>query len=642
MMHDAKCRVGMHGAFGLLLPALLVVGCTMTPEECLQAARRASSPAERVRLLTDALDQKPDMTQARMARAWVYVRQDELAKALADCDVLREQAERPGEVATVEYLRGRILNFADKPDRAVRAYTAAVRANPNFIDPYGARGWAYFQLGEYYNAMKDFQVMLDRDISRTGDAAVRRSGWQLRRGFAGFCAGEWRAAAQDFHDSIRAAPSPARKALALLNLYFVQCRVGDRDRADQILRKYALETLKAADPRRGPAATPWIYIAVWYSAGRMTEQQFLRAAKHSDPETEARRTAEAHYYIGARALIDGDRDRALAAFTAAAAQEDPESFEYHMAKVEKERLLSGGKSAGDWINEARRAQKQEEKIRLYTEALRVNPNSTDARLNRALIYSLSGEYDRAIDDYTRLLKVYQRPQNIAMALRYRGWTYAQTGNHTAAVKDYRAAIEADPELWLARQGLAESLAAMRRYKDAARIYLELTGRVVADKRRKAYWRREAAFALACAGDHKGAVEQFRAVIEQGADGPIVRTNLFIAQCRLGDRSRGETALKAYADKIKIAKWEASVAWYAAGVQSAASFLKASRHSDPAMQAARTSRAYYYIGAIQQIKGNKPEAREAFQACAKLAGELKRESWEVRLARLELANEAERR
>ncbi len=648
-----------HGTFGgttrsetrllglLMLCALAAApalpGCAATAHEYFEQAKKATTLSEKERLLSLALEKDPRLKDARLQRAWVYVLQEKFPEAFGDYDFLRQTTTSLPDRAVVFFWRGRAFDQNNQFAEAAASYSEALRIDPRFLNPYAERAQVFFKLGKYASSMQDYLVMLERDINPEGlDAIKRRSSWRFWRGVAGFCAGEWESAASDFQHAIRGSQSPGRKARTILYLYFVACRIGSKKKADEVLAEYAKESLAryGADKQ----GTPWIFSAVWYVAGLNTEEQFLLASEHTKPQTQARRTASAYCYIGARHLANGAKEQALEAFKKCVERKDPEMAEYHMAKVESARLLVGGKTANDYASEARKAETQEGKINLYTEALRINPNHTDARLNRALLYSLTGKHALALDDYTRLLELYQKPSNRAMALRYRAWTRAQSGDHLAAVKDYEAAIKADPELWQAREGLAVSLCYLRRYKEAAAVYEALT-KLIAGTGMKTFWRGEHAFALCCSGDWLGAAQDFRGILRKAPDSPIVRVNLFIIETKLGNRSRAAKELQEYAAKIKIATWQSAAAWHTANMLDIPKFLRASEHSERETQLLRTSRAYYYIGAVHLIKADKrsqDQALQAFEKCVQLGRQVKRESWEFRMAIAELARKKQRR
>ena len=631
-------------------------GCGKTALEYLRDSRSVRSIKEEERLLTLALDKDPDLKAARLRRAWVYAMQRQPEKALGDYGVLHKQTlahyarelarhdalgkakkpqgravilgKRHRDVAFILHRRGRALELNRKYPEAVSSYTEALQNNPTVLDIYAERARAHFKMGRYTESMRDYLAVLNRDIQRSGDAGLDRRGeWRLRRGFAASCAGEWESAAADFQVAISGLEASYRKAQAILGLYVVACRIGSKEDADRALLSYANETrlrYKGSD-----RANTWIFRAVWYTAGLIDQRRFLDQSKHRNAALSAGRAARAQYYIGARLLVGGAKEQAREAFAACAAAANPEFVEYHLAKAELERLLVGGKTAAEYVALAGRAPNRAKGIELLTQALAVSPNHADARRSRGILYSLTGQYDRAIDDFTRLLAVCKRPIEQAAALRYRAFAHARKGDHLAAVRDYEAAIKTDPKRWRAREGLAGSLCALRRYEEAAAAYSALMEQVTWGDRGP-FWLLERALALACAGKWKQAAGDFRSLLKN-EESAIVCTNLYIVECKIGDAAGAAKRLKAHVEKLKQADWHRSAARYVAGQLDKKVFLKLSEHSDDAVQALRVSRAYYYIGAVDLIRGDKAKAREAFAKCVDMGRAASQESWEFRMA-----------
>jgi len=639
----------------LLLGAL--GGCGKTALEYLKESRSARSVKEEERLLTLALGKNPDLKGARLRRAWVYAVQRQPEKALGDYGVLyrktlayyaRELARydalgkekktphgralilgrRRRDVAFILHRRGRALEVNRRYPEAVSSYTEALQNNPAVLDVYADRARAHFKMGRYAESMHDYLIILNRDIQRAGDEGLNRRGeWRLLRGAAASCAGEWESAAADFQAAINGLKPPHRKAQAFLGLYVVACRIGSKEDADRVLRSYATETRLRY--KGSPRANTWIFRAVWHVAGLIDQRRFLDQSKHRNAALSAERAARAQYYIGARLLVGGAKERAREAFAACVAIDNPARVEYHLAKAELERLVAGGKTANEYVALARKAPSRAKGIELLTQGLAVNPTHADARRSRGILYSLTGQYDRAIDDFTRLLAVCKRPVERAAALQYRAFAHARNGDHLAVVRDCEAAIKADPKLWHAREGLARSLCALRRYDKAAAVYAALMKQITgADL--GPFWHLERALALTCAGKWKQAADEFR-ILLKNEESAIVCMNLYIVECKLGDAAGAAKRLKAHVEKLKQTDWPSSAARYVAGQLDKKVFLKLSEHSDDAVQAMRVSRAYYYIGAVDLIRGDKAKAREAFAKCVDMGRAASQESWEFRMA-----------
>jgi len=615
-------------------------GCGRTAREYLLEAQNARSLEEREDLLSKALHKAPDLTEARLQRAWVYAQQEELEAALADYDALRDALDSRADRAALAYWRGRALELNGLYAEAVADYSAALRHDPRFLNPYVARAGAHFKRGRYAEAMADYLTMLDRDIHRQGEAANERRGERrLRRGIAALCAGEWESAAGDLLAAAGLLRSPDLEAAAMLHLYGVACRGGGKAKADKALIAYARRSHARA--RVGRRGQPWPVPAVWYAAGLIDEAALLEAARTAKAGGKTDREAEARYYVGARHLVEGNVEAAREAFQACTAHEDPESAEFHLARAELERIETGAPTAEKHLALVDRAASREEKIKLCSLALRTDPARTDARMKRAALYALGGDYDPAIADYTRVLDACEAPAARAVALQYRAWALARKGDHAAAVRDYEAAVSADPELRQAREGLAGSLCHLREYARAAEVYTALI-RSAGDPEMRAFWQLERGLARSCAGKWAAAVADLEAVLEAPPAPPVVRTQLYVLQCKLGRKAEATKALRAYADAFDRPGWESSVACFAAGAIDADRLLRASAHSEEGVGLLRTSRAHYYVGAARRIEGREAEARAAFERCVELGGRARHESWEYRLALTELADKAEGR
>ena len=670
MSPERTCRIGVIvGRFAcaaMLLGAL--GGCTTTAQEDYRESRLARTLAEEEELLTSALKKKPDHRDARLRRAWIYAMHRRIDDSLEEYDILRqqtvdlcnkmlvdfsklpreEQEKRPKrrkaiedkrrqDIAFISLGRARALEMNGRLAEAVESYTTTMDHDPAILEVYIGRASTYFKMRRYTESMNDYTAVLKRDIDRVSEAAMNRRGeWHLARGFAAVCAGEWGEAANDFQAAAEGLKQQHRRARAFMGLYFVACRIGRKDKADKELLAEAKRTRRLHKGMARP--NTWIYRAEWYAAGLIDKRKFLLESLHPKKAVAEARVASAHYYIGSRLLVDGDKKGAEDAFTVCVATSSRVLPEYHLAKVELERLATGGTTAGEYVALAKKERDHYKQIGLLTIALSVDPNNKEARRFRGILHTITGACDRAVDDFTRLLTLCKTPVDQAAVLRYRGFANARNGNHTAAVRDYHAAAKLNPKLWQAHEGLARSLAALRRYKESAGIYAVLIKQVTWTQFGSA-WRIEKAFSLTCAGNWKDATADWQAIMKE-KDSPLVRATLYVTQCKLGNKDAATKALKTYVGGMKQSDWQSAAAQFLVGQIDETTFLLLSRHSDKAEQAIRTSRAHYYIGASNLIRGSNAEARQAFNKCVDIGSTQKRESWEYRMARAELGRKVD--
>lgn len=76
----------------------------------------------------------------------------------------------------------------------------------------------------------------------------------------------------------------------------------------------------------------------------------------------------------------------------------------------------------------------------YNKALEMEPNFTNAYINRGLLYRGNKQYDLALKDYTRALEIEPRS---ATAYNNRGVLYRIKGQYELAISDYNSAIKID-------------------------------------------------------------------------------------------------------------------------------------------------------------------------------------------------------
>ena len=124
-------------------------------------------------------------------------------------------------------------------------------------------------------------------------------------------------------------------------------------------------------------------------------------------------------------------------------------------------------SAQGWFEWAYKAVEPEEKIRLYTKAIELDPNFAYAYNNRGWSYTSLKEYEKAIVDYSKAIEI--NPEYV-LAYNNRGLSYAYLKEYKKAIADYNKAIEIDPENVLAYNNRGLSYAYLKEYKKAIADY----------------------------------------------------------------------------------------------------------------------------------------------------------------------------
>ena len=84
----------------------------------------------------------------------------------------------------------------------------------------------------------------------------------------------------------------------------------------------------------------------------------------------------------------------------------------------------------------------DEAIDEFTKAIEIDPNYAEAYNNRGLAYYYTWEYDLAVADYDKAIEI---DPDYADAYNNRGNAYADNGQYDLAIADYDRAIEIDPK-----------------------------------------------------------------------------------------------------------------------------------------------------------------------------------------------------
>ena len=107
--------------------------------------------------------------------------------------------------------------------------------------------------------------------------------------------------------------------------------------------------------------------------------------------------------------------------------------------------LAEAKSAVDYFNSGvdyGRKGEYDRAIQDFTKAIQINPKDAEAYNNRGFAYEKKGEYDRAIQDFDKAIQI--NPKH-ARAYNNRGFAYEKNGEYDKAIQDYDKAIQINPK-----------------------------------------------------------------------------------------------------------------------------------------------------------------------------------------------------
>lgn len=228
------------------------------------------------------------------------------------------------------YNRGAAYSKLGRWNEALADFTALLKVVPNDPNTFYARAWVHAQLGKDKAAIADLdrvlgmvpddqEALLDRGglNIRAGryDAAVRDFSQLLtldpQAAAAAYSRGRAHYAKQDYQNAVNdfalALELRADNPYAALRLYLAQSHLGKGDAA----------VLKKGIERLDPMIWPRPLLELF--AGTGTDPALIAGINELPPKLRADVLCEAQYYLGERALLNGDKAKAREYFTAATA-----------------------------------------------------------------------------------------------------------------------------------------------------------------------------------------------------------------------------------------------------------------------------------------------------------------------------------
>jgi lipoprotein NlpI len=336
---------------------IVVAGCGLLKPPAERATDRGVAKLEEgdyagaAAAFTEAIRLKPDEARNYVRRAYARAESFDYAGAIADCTVALKLDPQCADAYAIRAGgrrdSGDVVGALKDYDEALRldpedAWTVACRARARLdkgdeagaladfsraieLDPkepsgYAVRGVAYLEMGKLDLALAD----LDQAVTLDPDDAAAYS----ERGQVHWCRREWAKALADFR-----AAYERDKAWAALWVWLARCRLGERQAATAELRE-ALALGSVGGRPEHMAKQPWIVRIASFLVGDVSEAALLAAAATDDKWESRGRLCEAHFYIGMRRLIGGDKAKALASLRKAAATGARERSEFTIAQIE--------------------------------------------------------------------------------------------------------------------------------------------------------------------------------------------------------------------------------------------------------------------------------------------------------------------
>lgn len=275
-------------------------------------------------------------------------------------------------------------------------------------------------------------------------------------------------------------------------------------------------------------------------------------------------------------------------------------------------LITGGKLRGKALGAAyvfrgkAQAQRNEMKAAIvdFSEALKVNPQATDALYNRGAAYALIGQTNYALADFAHLLDL---APNDPDTLFYRAWIYVNQGKTESAVKDLSAVLGQRPDDAVSRLQRAGLLIALQRNEDAIADLNQLLKKEPTAL--DALYNRGRAEMLK--GDDAAAAGDFEAAMQSRNSNPYAALRLYIVRARGGQTDAGPLAAAAKA--FPADQWPLPIVAFYQGNLSEADLVSTAKVSNAATAAGLTAETQYYLGQWALLQDDRKTAKQHFEA-----------------------------
>ena len=300
-------------------------------------------------------------------------------------------------------------------------------------------------------------------------------------------------------------------------------------------------------------------------------------------------------------------DPVLDAMKPCATGDDPEA-----RAVACTQLITGGTLTGKALGAAyvfrgkALAQRNEVKAAIidFSEALKVDPQATDALYNRGAAYALTGQTNSALADFAQVLEL---APNDADTLFYRALIYVNQGKIESAVKDLSGVLKQRPDDGISRLQRAGLLISLQRNDDAI-ADLDLLLKKDSGALDALYSRGRAEMLK---GDNAAAADDFAALMKARNDNPYAALRLYIVRARGGKKDAAPLA--AAAKEFPGDQWPLPIVAFYQGKMSEDDLLSAAKASDAATKATLSAETQYYLGQWALLQNDRKAAKKHFEA-----------------------------
>ena len=264
--------------------------------------------------LDKAIKLDPNDANAFSNRGLAYRNKGEYEKAIQDFDQAIKLDPKDIDILV---RRGFAYQLKGDFDRAIHDYNQVIKMNPSDGEAFNARGTIYSSKGEYNLAFQDFDQAI-----RLNPSEVAPFG---NRGMTYFFLGQFSNAQKDLSKALELDPG---YAYSMIWVYLVKTRL-NQDALGELSKNASRVDLK-----KWPGQVISLYL------GDLTSEAFLSLVKDLNKNRDKQQMhCEAYFYLGEKALIQGDQDKALFLFKKSIQTQAIGFVEYYEAQAELKRLL---------------------------------------------------------------------------------------------------------------------------------------------------------------------------------------------------------------------------------------------------------------------------------------------------------------
>ena len=424
-----------------------------------QSLRAKSDTAGALAEFTRAVEIDPACASAWLNRAWSHAAEKDYEGAVED--YTRCLAVRPYD-ADVVNSRGSARSHTSDYAGAAEDYTHVLELDSTYAWAYGNRAEVKTSLGDFDGAIADATKALE--LSRYASAMLARADARAAKGDAEGAFRDYKEALKMFRrfgsahlsrgrlQQDRGATAGALFDLrtataydaslrdpAIARIWILRTSLGEGADADRELAEWI-------GKRKPVKPDDWPGKILLLLAGKLSEEEFLKASETKNPRQAAERKCAALYYAGMRRIVAGDKDGGLPLLK--------QCVELGVVSVE-ERLSAAAVlqppaadgAPGDAPACAARGAEKSGRGDMpgaaadYTKAIELDPKNADHYASRGWARCSSGDFAGAAQDHARSIELNPGPDRFTA----RAWALEGAGDLPGAIADYTKAIELNPK-----------------------------------------------------------------------------------------------------------------------------------------------------------------------------------------------------